>query len=86
MDFNKPFGERMEDNNNNNDYNDRNDGEPQKGFFESIKYTFHGPSITVNIVILLLLLMYYCSCYLLLLLSVQCVLYSSKKSFFLSLK
>lgn len=43
MDFNKPFGERMEDNNNNNDYdnyNDKNNGESQKGFFESIKESF----------------------------------------------
>ena len=41
MDFNKPFGERMEDNNNNdNDYNKESNGEPQKGFFESIKESF----------------------------------------------
>ena len=40
MDFNKPFGERMEDNNDKNDYNDNNNGEPQKGFFESMKESF----------------------------------------------
>ena len=42
MDFNKPFGERMEDNNNNDNYDDNNEnsGEPQKDFFESIKESF----------------------------------------------
>ena len=31
MDFNKPFGERMEDNNNNdNDYNKESNGKPQR--------------------------------------------------------